>query len=83
MFVDDPAADSQGDDFNQGTDKFGGAGAVEVEFLVDGGFQDGLDATAEDVEVVGVAEVRGSIETHVGGSCDRLIGCLTFLLYQT
>jgi hypothetical protein len=81
--VDDPAAESQGDDLDQGTEKFGGAGAVESEFLVDGVSQCGLDPTAEDVEVVGVAEVWGSVERHADDSCEGLVGCLTFLVYQS
>ena len=79
--VDDPTAESQGDDLDQGTEKFGGAGAVESEFLVDGVSQCGLDPTAEDVEVVGVAEVWGSVERHADDSCEGLVGCLTFLVY--
>ena len=81
--VDDPAAESQGDDLDQGTEKFGGTSAVEVEFLVDGVSQCGLDPTTKDVEVVGVAEVGGSVKSHADDSGEGLVGCLTFLLYQT
>ena len=80
--VDDPTAESQGDDLDQCTEKFGGASTMEVEFLVDGVSQCSLDGTAKDVEVVGVAEVGGSVERHADGSGEGLVGCLTFLLYQ-
>ena len=81
--VDDPTAESQGDDLDQGTEKLGGTSTVEVEFLVDSVSQYGLDCAAEDIEVVGVTEVGGSVKRHAVDSGDGLVGCLTFLVYQT
>ena len=80
--VDDTVADKQCHDLNQGTNQFGGAGTVKIDFFVDGGFKGCLDATVENIEVFGVAEVGGSVERHVDGSCVGLVGCLTFLIYQ-